>query len=90
MEHAEVVKALLSANLELTKQVVALSTALTEAKQPPAPVQMEVSRDPMWMPESEEDALHAFNAGLITKKELEDTLKEIGFYNAELIVPTPL
>ena len=88
MEQAEVVKALLDANLELTKQIVALSTALSEAKKETTPVQMEVSRDPLWMPESEEDAMHAFRTGLINREELEDALREIGFYNAELAIPT--
>lgn len=90
MDEAEVVKALLDANLELTKQVVELSKALSKAQETPAPVLMEVSKHPLWTPESEEDAMHAFKAGLISKDELEDALKEIGFMNAELTVPTPL
>lgn len=90
MEQTEVVSRLLEANLELTKQVVELSKALSQAQAPASPVQMELSRDPLWMPESEEDALHALNNGLINKSEYEDVLKEIGFFNSEITVPSPL
>lgn len=91
MEGSEIIQSLLETNAKLTDQIVELSRALAESRQPtyPQPVQ-EFSAHPMWTPESEEDALHAYQAGLIGKDELEDTLKEIGFMNAELTVPSPL
>lgn len=90
MENVEVIKSLLETNTKLSEQIVELSKALAEAKKPEPAPPMEFSKHPLWVPESEEDALHAYNAGLINKEELEDALKEIGFMNAEISVPTPL
>ena len=91
MEGSEIIQSLLETNAKLTDQIVELSRALAESRQPtyPQPIQ-EFSTQPLWTAETEEDALHAFKAGLIGKDELEDTLKEIGFMNAELIVPSSL
>lgn len=97
MAEAEIITALLDANTRLTEQIVELSRALAETRAPQFlppwqsdSAQVEQVRGPMWIPENEEDALHAFNSGLIDKEGLETALKEIGFYNAEITVPSPI
>lgn len=90
MEGLEVVKSLLETNAKLTEQIIELSRLLAEAKTPAPHLPQEFSAHPLWVPETEEDAQHALAAGLIDKDEYEHVLKEIGFMNAEITVPSPL
>jgi hypothetical protein len=88
----QIIQQLLETNKQLSEQIIQLSSALAEAKAEPvvAPVQYEESLGPLHIPESEEDAHYLLERGLIDKSEYEDVLKEIGFYNAEITVPTSL
>lgn len=85
----EIIALLLETNKQLTQQIVELSRAMAE-RQGPLPVyqQGEFSREPLWVPETEEDARALYAAGEIDKTQLEDALKEIGFMNAEITIPT--
>lgn len=89
----DIVKALLETNKELTAQIIELSKALVEARQPiygqTYPL-MEASKFPLSVPETEEDARYQYETGLIGKGELEEALKEIGFYSHEIEVPSGL
>jgi hypothetical protein len=85
----EIIQILLETNKELTKQIVDLSRALAERGTPlPSYPQGEFSKEPLWVPETEEDARALYASGEIDKTQLEDALREIGFMNAELVIPT--
>lgn len=83
-----IVDQLLETNARLTERLIEMSKVLADSKPAPEPFPvMQESRVPLHTPESVEDAEYLFNTGQITKAELEDTLKEIGFYNDEIVVP---
>ena len=87
----EIVKALLEQNAKLTEHIVELSKELARVSEQPVYVQPEpmFRQFPLHVPESEEDARAAFEAGDITRDELQEVLKEVEFYNHEITVPTP-
>lgn len=87
----EIIALLLETNKQLTQQIVELSRAMAE-RQGPLPVHPrgEFSQEPLWVPESEEDARALYASGEIDKTQLEDALREIGFMNAEITIPTGL
>lgn len=84
----EVIKALLENQRELVKQILELTRLVTGVQNPSYPVPMTHSKDPLMMPENEEDAHYLLKNGLIDKKEFEDILQELKFYNSEITVPT--
>lgn len=83
-----VISKLLEVNAQLTEQLIELARTLAQHKEPVLTAPMESFHSNMHVPETEEDATFAFNTGQINKEELQDTLKEIGFYNAEITVPS--
>lgn len=89
MEEKDVVAALLEQLAQANATIVELSKIIAEKQNAPVfePVVMASTR-PLTVPESEEDAIAAFNAGEITKEQLEETLREIEFFNQEITVPT--
>lgn len=93
MTQAEVVAKLLETNTRLTEQIIELSKALVEAREPQFPAAggypaLEHAPFPLNMPESEEDAEHLLKMGMITEKEFEGIKREIEFYDDEMYVPT--
>lgn len=70
--------------VELSKIIADLRTTTVETPQ----VVMESSPFPLQVTETEEDAYTAFNNGEITREQLQETLKEIEFFNHEITVPT--
>lgn len=87
---SELFKGLLEQNRLLTEQIVELAKEALRSNVQPSfvPVDMELARFPLNVAESEEDARAMHKAGAIDDQELEDMLNEIGFYNAEMVVPT--
>lgn len=83
----EVIKVLLETNKQLTDQLIEMSKIIAGI-QNPTYVPMQASKDPLMMPESEEDATYLLRTGQIDKAEFEDVLKELKFYNSEIVVPT--
>lgn len=72
------------------EQIIELSKALIEAKQPQiveTPVPMR--QYPLWVPEDEEDARAAHAAGEINDGQLQEALRELEFFNEKITVPTP-
>jgi len=86
----EVVSALLEQLAQANATIVELSKIIAEQKPAlPAPPAMEqVLPFPLQVTESEEDAYAAFNAGEITREQLQEALREIEFFNHEITVPT--
>lgn len=84
----EVIKALLETNRQLTEQIITLSKIVAGIQNPTINIPMQASNDPMFMPESEEDANFLLRTGQIDKKEFEDILQELKFYNSEITIPT--
>lgn len=88
----EIVKALLEQLAQANATIVELSKLIADAK--PAPFVEPAYVAPAWgalplhVPESEEDARARFEAGEIDRQQLEEVLKDIEFYNAEITVPT--
>ena len=95
----ELLKYLLAHNRELSEQVVQLSklvselaTTITGVRGPHVlqggnwNVQTLTADplEPMYMPETEEDARWASDNGLITKDELEDVLAQLNFENSTI------
>ena len=86
----DIVKALLEQLAQANATIVELSKIIADQKAPVPvfePVPMVQTR-PLTVPESEEDAIAAFNAGEIDKNQLEEVLREIEFFNQEITVPT--
>jgi hypothetical protein len=89
-----VIKALLKANNKLTMELIARDTKDSCACALPQ-VSTGVETSPVvvqqkkYIGEDEEDANFLFNTGQISKPELEELLKEAGFFNSEITVPQP-
>lgn len=83
-----VITELLKVNSKLTEQIIELSRLLANAQAPQTQVPMESFANIMHVPETEEDAQFAYNTGQLDKEGLEDAMKEIGFFNAELTIPS--
>lgn len=87
----DIVKALLEQLAQANATIVELSKVIADTK--PVPV-VETVVPPMWgalplhVPESEEDARARYEAGEIDKQQLEEVLRDIEFYTAEITVPT--
>lgn len=86
------VEMLMEQNRSLTEQVVelakeALRSNVTAPLPAPQPIE---AYDPfkLTVPETEQDARAMAAAGLLDDKELEAVLNEIGFMNAEMVIPT--
>lgn len=90
MEQTDVVVALLEQLAQANATIVELSKIIADQKPEPfvfEPVPMGQHKA-LVMPESEEDAVAAFNAGEITKEQLEEVLREVEFFNQEIVVPS--
>lgn len=85
----EIVKALLDQNAKLTEHIVELSKEIARLQAPVPVYEPTIVRQfPLHVPESEEDARAAYEAGEINKEQLEEVLREVQFYNDEITVPT--
>lgn len=88
----EVIKALLDQNRQLTQQLVELAKEAMRSNVPAPYVESYpmTTANPyaLHMPVSEEDARAAHAAGAIDDAELENQLKELAFFNSELVVPS--
>ncbi|MDE2105448.1 MAG: hypothetical protein KGL39_49935 [Patescibacteria group bacterium] len=88
----ELVPALLQLISKQAEQIIELSRVVAEHRvaPEPEPVVLTPTRPyPLHVPETEEDARAAYESGAITREQLQDVLKEIEFFNAEITVPTP-
>lgn len=88
----EIVKALLEQLAQANATIVELSKVIADSKQAVStPVWVEPpqwSPLPLHVPESEEDARAKYEAGEITKDQLQEVLTDLEFYNAEISIPT--
>lgn len=87
----QVVTALLEQLAQANATIVELSKIIADLREQPviAPAPMEMGTPfNFQVTETEEDAIAAYNAGEITKDQLEETLKEIQFFNSEITVPS--
>lgn len=83
-----VIVELLKVNARLTEQIIELSRLVANVQAPQVNTPMESFANIMHVPETEEDAQYAYNSGQLDKEGLEEALKEIGFYNAEITIPS--
>jgi len=78
---------LLEVNKQLTERIVELTREVVKVQAPPQQIPMEQSLMPLHTPETEEDANFLLANGVIDKGEYETILKELQFYNDEIVVP---
>ena len=86
MSEKLVIKELLKQNRDLTDKLLKLSEMVINGPVPvipsfPPPEQLSF---PMGVTEEEEDAMHDFRTGAITKKELEDLLAQTEFESLDI------
>lgn len=85
----EIVKALLEQLAQANATIVELSKIIADSKKDePVYAPAVWSPLPLHVPETEEDARARYEAGEITKDQLQEVLTDLEFYNAEISIPT--
>lgn len=70
------------------EQIIELSKLIADARKPEPVYEPVVERKyPLNVPESEEDARALHEAGMLSDGELEEVLRELEFFTAEITVP---
>lgn len=89
----EDIQPLLDLIVKQNEQIIELARIVGELRsQEPAPIAVvpqAMRQYPLYVPESEEDARALYDAGEITKDQLQETLQELEFFNSSITVPTP-
>lgn len=85
--YVEIINQLLETNRLLSEQIIELSKKIAELDKAPAQLPPFSQDRVMHVPETEEDAHYLLETGQIDKSEYEDMLKEIGFFNTEIVTP---